>query len=383
MRVVHLCHLDLPPSHPDYGRLQFHPGRWVLNLALAQKAHTRIDPVLVVPTPGTSAGHTTTIEGIPVEFVSIPDRFRSATLFEVDRRVLARHVLAHQPALVHAHGTEESFVLAAQTTGKPYAVTLQGVFAIINRELPPPLVSRARVIEFLERRALKKARHVIAKSDYIEGKVRALFPHLVLHRIPNTFDPRLLDVREAKIPGSAVFVGMVTPRKGLHLLVDILRQNPEPVPGFSLHIVGNRGIGTGEYDRMIFAELSRILGSRLVLHGIVPSLEAAQLAARCEIMLAPSLEEMFGNQLIESLLVGTWPVVSSNTAMAENVRRFGAGLIFENGSSAALAEAVTAGFAAQKNWDARDTREAIVREMGPLCVARAHADLYGKILQGG
>ena len=52
MKVVHLCNLPLPAGHPDYGKIQAHPGRWVLNLALAQKAHTKIEPILVVQIPG-------------------------------------------------------------------------------------------------------------------------------------------------------------------------------------------------------------------------------------------------------------------------------------------------------------------------------------------
>ncbi len=54
LRVVHLCPLPLWREHPDHGRLTFHPGRWVLNLALAQKAHSGVDPVLVTQFPGES-----------------------------------------------------------------------------------------------------------------------------------------------------------------------------------------------------------------------------------------------------------------------------------------------------------------------------------------
>ena len=55
MKVVHLCNLPIPEAHPYYGKVPCHPGRWVLNLALAQRAHTGIEPELLVQVPG--VGH--------------------------------------------------------------------------------------------------------------------------------------------------------------------------------------------------------------------------------------------------------------------------------------------------------------------------------------
>ena len=46
MKVVHLCNLPMPEAHPDSGKVPCHPGRWELNLALAQRAHTGIVPAL-------------------------------------------------------------------------------------------------------------------------------------------------------------------------------------------------------------------------------------------------------------------------------------------------------------------------------------------------
>ena len=84
MKVVHLCYLPIPKEHPDYGKVWCHPGRWVLNLAMAQRAHTRVEPELVVQIPGAARDYDTVIDGIPVHFVAAPVRLRSATLFYFD-----------------------------------------------------------------------------------------------------------------------------------------------------------------------------------------------------------------------------------------------------------------------------------------------------------
>ena len=321
------------------------------------------------------------MDGVPVDFVRVPDRFRAATLFQFDKRTLAAWALRYNPDLVHAHGTEEAYAMAAQATGRPYVITLQGVFAIINRELPPRLLSRERVVEFLERRTLRAARHVIAKSDYIGTRMARLFSNLVIHRIPNTFDPRLLEIESKKVPRSACFVGMVTERKGLDLVVGALRGMEASAYPSELHIIGNRGDGEAEYDRRVLSELRQLLGDRLVLHGILPARESARIVARCEVLLAPSREEMFGNQLIEGLLLGLLPIVAANTALAENVARYGAGIVVPQKGSRQLVEALAKAFDVPWGETTRAARRKILQEMSPEVVAKAHGELYKAIRQ--
>jgi glycosyltransferase involved in cell wall biosynthesis len=375
MRVVHIGHVPLPSEHPDFGRLYSHPGRWVLNLAMAQAEHTSIGPAIITQVPGASIDWRCKVDGIDVEFVRVPDKLRAATFFQFDKRTLSRRALATDPDLVHAHGTEEAYAMAGQATGKPNVITLQGVFAIINKELPPKLISRARVVEFLEAHTLRRAKHVIAKSDYIAERVSRLFPNLVIHRIPNTFDPRLLDLDTTKTPRSWCFVGMITERKGLDIVVDALQQMDEAVFPSEFHIVGNRGEGEGDYDRRVLSDLRRLLGEKLVLHGILPASESAKVVAGCELLLAPSREEMFGNQLIEALLVGAMPLVGEGTALAENVRRYGHGHVIPRAGSDNLRSTLAHNGSVNPKG-AASAREKVIRELGPSVVANAHFDLY-------
>jgi glycosyltransferase involved in cell wall biosynthesis len=413
VRVVHICNLPVPPEHPDFGRLRMHPGRWVLNLALAQKAHADIDPRLVVQVPGASCDYDTEIEGIPVKFVAAPNRFRALTLFQFDAKRLARSALELTPDLIHAHGTEGAYLLAAQATGLPYVLTVQGMFSQINSVMPPRLLSRPWVVEQIERHSLAKAQHVIAKSDYVADWIAKTYPHLEIHRIPNTFDPGILEVPldMPREQGSIAFVGTVDPRKGLHLLAEAIESSVEGresrgeecsrqkseirnqksathhsprctrySPPISLHIFGNHGSGATEYEKSTINKLRVLLGDRLHLHGVVPSAELPREVAKCEVLVAPSIEEMFGNQVIEALLVGTWPVVSSGTAMEENVLRIGAGSIFEKGNPRELAAVLAGIFQNNLDWDRELTREKVNSWIGPAVLTREHAELYESIL---
>jgi len=382
MKVVHIGHAPLRPGHPDFERIQCHPGSWVVNLCKAQ-SQAGMDVELVMHVPGASRSHQDDSLGFPIHYIPGPYRFRAATFFYSDKLRISKFVVTLDPDIIHAHGTEESYLLAAQMTAKPYVVTAQGMYSQINQVLPPKLISRARVIEYLERNALARTQHIVAKSEYVAAWIRRTYPHLTVHQIPNTFDPRLLDspLNTAKEPGSIAFVGTVDPRKGLHVLFEALRQSAKQNK-LSLHVFGNRDRNANAYEKSTIGDLKSVLGDRLHLHGTVPAVDIPAKVARCELLVAPSLEEMFGNQVIEALLVGTWPIVSSGTAMQENVNRIGAGTVFKNQDVADLGRAIRDGFDALPEWNRNRTKVAVTDWMGPEAIAELHRKLYRKVLLG-
>ena len=327
MKVLHLGNVPLPPEHPDHGRLHTHPGRWVLNHAKAQKAHASIESEILVQVPGATADLTTTIEEIPVHFVAAPDRLRLLTGFYFDGRRIGKRIAAMQPDLIHAHGTEDAYCLVALRSGKPFVLTLQGVMFVINRRVKPGLIDRMRFMEIIENYCLKRTRHAVAKSRYIGEEVGRAYPRLTLHDIPNTFDPAILETPEFPREKSLIFIGTICPRKGVHILREGFALLKKDVPDLKLRMVGNTE-NPAPYESDELEQLKKSWGDDVVLHGQLKPKELFKLIAKAAALVAPSLEEMFGNQVIESLLVGTPAVVADETAMAENVRRFGYGAIF-------------------------------------------------------
>jgi len=387
LRIVHLCNVPLPSENPDFARVAHHPGRWVLNLALAQRTHAGIDARVVMQVPGALYDCHADIEGVPVHFVGAPDRFRSATLFLPDTLRLKRAVLAQTPDLIHAHGTEDAYALAAQACRLPYVITAQGCFFIINRELPPRLVSRERMVQLTEWIALKRAKHVIAKSAYVREELVRAFPNLVIHEIPNTVDPRLLEipVDRGREIGSLAFVGTVVPRKGVHLIAEALNliklDDAKLFERLRLHIFGDLPVRGSIYETNCKAALRDVLGDRVVFHGTIASLEVANALSRIETLLAPSLEEMFGNQFIEALAVGADAIVSEGTAMAENARRLGTGGIVDRNNASGLAAAICRATKMQLKTSEREERRGkLVRFVGPEPVALMHRRLYDQLI---
>jgi glycosyltransferase involved in cell wall biosynthesis len=387
MRVVHLCNVPLPPEHPDHGSISFHPGRWVLNLAMAQRKHAGIDARLVMQVPGSRQDLRTEMEGVPVHFVAAPDRLRSASLFVPDILRLRKAVVAENPDVVHAHGTEDAYALAAQACARPSVITAQGCFFIINRELPPRMVSRERVVQFTEWIALTRAKHVIAKSAYVRDELSRAFPHLALHEIPNTIDPRLLEIPldRRREPGSLAFVGTMVPRKGVHVLAEALemikREDPGALSRIGLQIFGDRPEREDSYELDTKQRLREILDDHVVFRGTISAIEVAEALSRTEVLLAPSLEEMFGNQFIEAVAVGADPIVTEGTALAENARHLQAGRIVVRDDAPALAAAIREALMYPLTQPEREKRQQELAEfVGPEVVAQSHMLLYRTIL---
>lgn len=395
MRALHIGHVPLPQGHPLGNRVNkhvFYPGRWVLNLAKAQREHTEVRAEVLTKVPGGKGSWSTEIEGVPCHFISTPDFLRGKTRFFLDQRILSGRTLELRPEIVHAHGTEEANALAALRTKLPSLLTLQGCFFIINRTLPPKFFSRQWIVERLERRTIPRFAHVIAKSEYIQNEVERQFPNVQTHLIPNTYDARLEDINpEQRRDCSIAFVGTIDPRKGFDLLVGAFRHIQScgavlPV----LHVFGNH-YSPGKWEASQITEAQNILGDQLFLHGQKPQIELAHTVAKCRALVAPSREEMFGNQIIEALLVGTHVIVTDRTAMAENVRRFGNGTIVPQEDPAALAEAVSNAIApgsanfycstsSQMPNGNTSTRDRIAAYMGPQPVANSHLILYKEVL---
>ena len=68
MTVLHLGNVPVPTDHPERRRVHQHPGRWVLNHALAQKA-AGLDVEIVSQAHRASRDFDCEIEGVKVHFL--------------------------------------------------------------------------------------------------------------------------------------------------------------------------------------------------------------------------------------------------------------------------------------------------------------------------
>lgn len=176
-------------------------------------------------------------------------------------------------------------------------------------------------------------RHVdrfFAVSAFTRTKyVQAGFPADRISVKPNFIDP---DPGEGKGDGGyAVFVGRLSPEKGIEAMLDAWSRLSRPVP---LKIIGD-----GPMSSVIETAAAR--NPSIVWLGAKKPADVLALVGMASFLVMPSIwYETFGRTIIEAFATGTPVIASRLGAMEELVEDGRTGLLFEAGNGADLAAAV-------------------------------------------
>ena len=174
--------------------------------------------------------------------------------------------------LLHAHWLPAGWV--AERSGKPYVVQVWGTDVELARRAP-----------WLARRVLRRARLVIAASNDLAERARALGAREV-RVIPSGVELPERVGTEAD-PAEVLYAGRLSAEKGVLELLDA-------AAGLNLVVAGDGPLR----DRIPFAR------------GFVPHDELQQLYARAAVVACPSRREGFGVACLEAMAHGR-PVVAT------------------------------------------------------------------------
>jgi glycosyltransferase involved in cell wall biosynthesis len=211
---------------------------------------------------------------------------------------------------------------------------------------------------------------IVGCSEYITKKIIDRFPQFESRcvTVPNSAQVVEESDRGVTDPGYVLFVGRVSPEKGVHDLVKAFREVLRSFPNARLHIVGDTGSVPYEYliglsddphvtDLRIFygkeldgrkdpylgfleREAGEELGKRIIFEGGMPHSTLDGFYGRAALLVNPSLSESFGITPIEAMMCGV-PVVATRVGgMTYTVDHGVTGLLVEPADSRALASAI-------------------------------------------
>jgi len=172
--------------------------------------------------------------------------------------------------LVHAHWLAAGLVAA--TLGRPFVVQVWGTDVELARRVP-----------WLAGWILRRARFVIAASSFLAGEARALGAREV--RVVPSGVAIPASVAEPEEPPHVLYVGRLSPEKGVEELVEAAR-------GLPLRIVGDGPL-------------------RVPTAGFVPPAELGPWYERAAVVAAPSRREGYGVAAREAMAWGR-PVVATS-----------------------------------------------------------------------
>lgn len=300
-----------------------------------------------------------------------------------DRRKLVRKFAEISPDIIHANQSGVH-ALAALDSGLPTVLTVHGIFPWLSRALYGGGVKgrvRQALFNRLHRGCLRRAKHVILISPYVEEAIKP-YTNAATYRIDVPIDPVYFERTWTHSDNELLFVGLISERKGVDNLLRAFGMVLQNHPDLRLNIVGK--VADEQYNACLLAYLEENkLADKVRWLGVLDRSSLADRYASSAMLILPSLEETTPGVIAEAMAVGC-PVVASRVGGVPTMIQDGAtGLLVEPRDSEGLAGAIS------KLLEDRTLRQEIsgqardvaVERFAPWSVAAKTVEVYGMVIE--
>ena len=300
-----------------------------------------------------------------------------------DRRRLLRKFKEISPDIIHANQTG-IHALAAFDSGLPTVLTVHGIFSWLSKTLYGGGVKgygRQILFNRLHSECLRRAKHVVLISPYVWEAVGYL-GKATTYRIDNPVDEVYFNQTPSMEDNRLLFVGLISPRKGVEYLLQAFELVLTAHPGIRLDIVGR------VVDQAYFQELQDCVERKQMYDEVcwLSPMDRDSLArkyASATMLILPSIEETAPCVISEAMAVGC-PVVASRVGgipyMIEDSRT---GLLIEPKDPQGLAKAILDLLSNKelRRSISREARKIAVERFAPWSVAAKTVDVYHQVIE--
>src|SRR5215469_3159283 len=215
---------------------------------------------------------------------------------------------------------------------------------------------------------LRRVDAVISCSEFVSRAIRAKFPAIAgrCKTVPMGISTDALctnkHLSDNSSPRQLLYVGRVSPEKGVHVLLEAFEIILQQYPDASLTIVGPEWIPPREYladlclDRRVVeglahfyegsyieklkGNLSLEATTRVTFAGLIPHRDVPNYYANADIFISPSFYESFGMSVIEAMAEGLPVVAVAGGALPDLISDGSNGLLVGPSNPGALARGV-------------------------------------------
>jgi glycosyltransferase involved in cell wall biosynthesis len=260
--------------------------------------------------PSVSEPRHLTVHDTPITFLP-RGRLGRITWHAAEVAALRRELRALAPDLVHAHGTG-LYAGAALASGFPAVITAHGIVAEEARLLTDRRAQlRALLDSAYERQVVRRARHLIVISPYVQQVFQRLFRGQA-YLVENPCDSRFFAVQREPVRGRILFAGSVIQRKGLLPLVRAFQRVHQQMPEAELLVAGSLTV-EADYARACQDAARALLpahGNAVRFLGALSREQMAHEYAACALTVLPSFQETAPVAIEEAMAAGV-PVVAT------------------------------------------------------------------------
>jgi glycosyltransferase involved in cell wall biosynthesis len=227
-----------------------------------------------------------------------------------------------------------------------------------------------QIPEAIIERRLRSVDQIIGVSEYLAGTIRRAFParSAACHAIQNGVDIERFSAKpepapgEENRPGRILFVGRVSPEKGIHVLLAAFARVLEKYPTVRLEIVGGLGAAprefilegnedprvaeldcffSGDYVAHLKQSLSASVAERVAFVGELAYTDLAKKYHAADVLVYPSVwNEPFGLPAVEAMACGLPVVATRSGGLQEIVEDGVTGLLVKRADVDDLARAL-------------------------------------------
>jgi glycosyltransferase involved in cell wall biosynthesis len=297
------------------------------------------------------------------------------------RRVAIRLIRELRPDVVHGLRNLEGYGSMAVKSGFPHVVTPQEFLEQVPH--PSHLRFSFAVGAWVERWTVKKAQYLIATTDHVERWVKER-SSARLFRIPNIAGEPFYKVGKDQSASSVLYVGRITPEKGLLDLLKALQIANQLGRRIDARVVGGASETPGGGFLQACQDFAHqhLERDQVTFLGWQPSDVIAQLHASSALFVMPSLApyETMGIVLAEALAAGTPCLVYDFGPMPGMIRHGETGLVVPAGNIQAMANAMITLLNDRQMINAMSAKARLAGEpFRTAAVVRAHLGVYNTI----
>ena len=313
--------------------------------------------------------------------------WRALTLFNREIQQLRDGIRHERPEVLHCHWSYE-FALAGLGLGMPMCVTFRD-FAPVILKMNRNFYRLMRLWMNYRVVAHRGEYLAIANSPYLQRALRRQW-HLDAVMVPNPFDPRGM-LEAEQLPSERRSARLIAISNGwgklknIHTLLTAFQLVRQRIPEAELELVGQCFVPDFPEVQQLRRRAPELL-TGVQLRGFIPHAEIPACLRQAALLVHPSLEESFGNILLEAMAQGV-PVIGGRAsgAVPDVLEQGRCGRLCEVRDPRSIAEAIVELLSEPQRW--RQLSRAgydLVREryLLPRIVSQTE-ELYRQLIKEG
>jgi len=319
-------------------------------------------------------------DNLKINIFPLRGKIRGLDVFRKEIKFLKESINNSNIDIIHAHWSYE-YALAALKSDKPHLITVRDNAKAILKTHNDKLYRLLRY--FLNSYVIRNANNIIANSDYIKKYLDETF-RLDVDVIPNPIDDKKID-SDVRVynTGRKDIVSVnngFSKLKNVKLLIIAFFEVRRKLPECELLLIGKQ---YGENEEAQYWARKEGFDDGVQFIGRKTNDEVLEIISKSDLLVHPSLEESFGNPLIEAMIKGTPCIGGVNSGAVPWVLDYGkAGLLVNVRHPVNIADGIEKILTDKKIWE-QYSRKGIKnvedRFILPVVISQ-HIKKYKKIL---